>query len=444
MTIHRGVRIWAVAVTGALVLSACSGAGETPSAPGGGAPPAADSAPGVTDDKVVIGTHQPLTGPAAPGYSKISVGARAVYSYINDNGGINGRTIEYKVEDDGYNPTRTVEVVKKLVLEDQVFAIVGGLGTPTHSKVLEYLNTEGVPDLLVASGALMWDDPKKFPMTFGYQVDYTREGKIQGKFVKENFAGKKVGLFFQNDDVGRDTQRGLDQFISDQVVSRQGYDPANTDVTPQLLALQQSGAEVVVCECIPAFMALSILTAAKIGFKPQFVASSIGSDPATLTGLLQDFAKRSGATVSADQLLAGLIGVGYLPRAGLTDDPWTKFFREIHAKYIPNEAFTDTLLYGMAQAYTFAQVLKAAGRDLTRRKLVETMETTEIKGPALVPFAYSKESHSGYTGAYMTRINPDGTATVVQPPVVTDRENGPVNPADGNRVTPEEAALVNR
>src|SRR5690348_565557 len=186
----------------ALTLTACGGAGESD---GGGAK-TADSAVGVTKDAVVIGTHQPLTGPAAPGYSKISVGAKAMYQYINDNGGINGRKIDYRVEDDGYNPTKTVEVVKKLVLQDKVFAIVGGLGTPTHSKVLDYLNQEGVPDVLVSSGALMWDQPQKYPMTFGYQVDYLREGKIQGNFIKDNFAGKKIGLFFQGDDVGRDTQ----------------------------------------------------------------------------------------------------------------------------------------------------------------------------------------------------------------------------------------------
>jgi branched-chain amino acid transport system substrate-binding protein len=440
MRIHRGVRILSAVAAGALVLSGCSGAGEAPS--GGG--PAADSAPGVTDTSVIIGTHQPLTGPAAPGYSKISVGARAVYNFINDGGGINGRKIDYRVEDDGYNPTKTVEVVKKLVLQDKVFAIVGGLGTPTHSKVVDYLNSEGVPDLLVSSGALMWDNPAKSPMTFGYQVDYSREGKILGKFVKDNFAGKKVGLFFQNDDVGRDSQKGLDQFIASQVVSRQGYDPANTDVTPQLLALKASGADVVECSCIPAFMALAILTSAKIGFHPQFVTSSIGADPATLTGLLQDFAKRSGATVSAPTLLAGLIGSGYLPAAGQTDDPWTKYFKGIHDKYIPNEPFTDTLVYGMVQAYTFAQVLKATGRDLTRRKLVETMETNPPKGPALVPYAYSKQSHSGYTGAYVFRINPDGSETVIQQPMVTDRETGPITAADTTRITPDQADLLSK
>jgi branched-chain amino acid transport system substrate-binding protein len=357
---------------------------------------------------------------------------------------VNGRKIQYKVEDDAYNPTKTVEVVKKLVLEEKVFAIVGGLGTPTHSKVLDYLNQEGVPDLLVSSGALMWDQPQKYPMTFGYQVDYLREGKIMGKYVKDTFAGKKVGLFFQGDDVGRDTQAGLDQFIKDQVVTRQPYDPANTDVTPQLLALKSSGAEVVVCACIPSFMALTLLTAAKIGFKPQFVSSSIGADPATLTALLRDFAKRSGATVAPEQLLAGFIGSAYLPRATLTDDPWTKFFKEIHDKYIPNEAFTDTLIFGMAQAYTLGQLLKAAGRDLTRRKIVETLETAQLKGPALVPFAYSKETHSGYTGAYLVRNTGDGTSTVVQQPMVTDRESGEVKAAGGNRVTPDQTGLLDR
>lgn len=435
---YRSVRLLAGLVTGALVFSACSGAGEAPS----GGEQAADSAPGVFDDHVVIGTHQPLTGPAAPGYSRISVGARAMYSYINDNGGINGRKIEYKVEDDAYNPTKTVEVVKKLVLEEKVFAIVGGLGTPTHSKVIEYLNAEGVPDLLVSSGALMWDDTKKYPMSSGFQVDYTREGKIQGKFIKDNFPGKKVGYFYQNDDVGRDTQRGLDKFLSSEVVAREGYDPANTDVAPQLLALQKSGAEVVVCECIPAFMALSILTAAKIGYKPQFVASTIGSDPATLSGLLEDFAKRGGATVSGNQMLAGLIGGGYLTRVSVTDDPWTKLFKEIHDKYIPAEPFTDTLVFGMAQAYTFAQVLKAAGRDLTRKKLVEALETSKIKGPGMVPFGFSKESHSGYTGSYLFKIGADGSATVVQQPMVTDREDGPVTPADNTRVTPADVGLL--
>ncbi|GAA1521579.1 ABC transporter substrate-binding protein [Kribbella lupini] len=431
----------AVALASALVLSGCGGAGETPANSGadkGGA------APGVTDTEVVIGTHQPLTGPAAPGYSKISVGAKAVYDHLNDSGGINGRKITYRVEDDGYNPTRTVEVVKKLVLQDKVFAIVGGLGTPTHSKVLDYLTAEGVPDLLVSSGALLWNSPDKHPNTFGYQVDYTREGKVQGQYIQEKYAGKKVGLLVQGDDVGADTQKGLDQFIKPQIVARKTYDPANTDVTPQISALKASGAEVLVCECIPAFTALTILTSLKLGYKPQLVVSSIGADPATLTGLVEQFAKQGGSQVSGAALLAGVIGTRYLPSSRAADDPWTAFFQGIHDKYIPKEPFTDTLLYGMVQAYTFGQALKAAGRDLTRQKLMDAMSSGELKGPGLTPFAFSKDDHAGYTGALVFQIAADGSVKTLQEPRVTDRETGAVTPYEEKRTTPEEIDLVSR
>lgn len=428
----------AAAVAAALLLSSCSGAGEPA---GGGGAAAGDAAPGVTDDTVVIGTHQPLTGPAAPGYSRISVAAKAMYDYLNDNGGINGRKIDYRVEDDGYNPTRTVEVVKQLVLQDEVFAIVGGLGTPTHSKVVDYLNSEGVPDLLVSSGALAWDDPEKSPMTFGFQVDYTREGKIQGQYIANKLPGRKVGLLYQNDDIGRDAQGGLDRYIKDAVVSRQGYDPANTDVLPQLSALRDAGAQVVVCSCVPAFTALAILTAAKLGYHPQFVVSSIGADPVTLTGLLADFAKRGGAEVSAPALLNGLIGTGYLPDVA-SDDPWIALFKQVHDKYIPDEPLTNTVIFGMAQAYTFAQALKLAGRDLTRGKLVDAMASGKIEGPGVTPFGFSKESHSGYTGAYVFQVGPDTRTRELQPPMVTDRTDGDITPAPADRATPDDIGLA--
>ncbi|HWO62939.1 MAG TPA: ABC transporter substrate-binding protein [Umezawaea sp.] len=430
----------AIALASALVLAACGGAGETPANSGGAQN--GEPAPGVTDTEVVIGTHQPLTGPAAPGYSKISVGSRAVYDYINDGGGINGRKITYKVEDDAYNPTKTVEVVKKLVLEEKIFAMVGGLGTSTHSKVLDYLTTEGVPDLLVSSGALMWDSPQKHPNTFGYQVDYTREGKVQGQYIKDNFAGKKVGLLMQNDDIGTDSQKGLDQFIKDQVVDRKTYDPANTDVTPQISALQASGAEVLVCECIPAFAALTILTSLKIGYKPQLVVSSIGADPATLTGLVEQFARQGGTQVSGGALLTGIIGTRYLPSVRGADDPWTSFFKEIHAKYIPQEAFTDTLVYGMVMAYTFAQALKAAGRDLTRQKIMDAMSSGELKGPGLTPFGFGKDSHAGYTGALVFQLAADGSVKTLQEAKVTDRESGEVKSYSEKRLTPQDVKLV--
>jgi ABC-type branched-subunit amino acid transport system substrate-binding protein len=246
----------------------------------------------------------------------------------------------------------------------------------------------------------------------------------------------------QGDDIGTDTQKGLDQFIKAQIVARKTYDPANTDVTPQISALQAAGAEVVVCECIPAFTALTILTSLKIGYKPQLVVSSIGADPATLTGLVEQFAKQGGAEVSGGALLAGVIGTRYLPSSRDAADPWTAFFRGIHDKYIPKEPFTDTLVYGMVQAYTFGQALKAAGRDLTRQKLIDAMSSGQLKGPGLTPFAFSKDDHAGYTGALVFQIAADGNVKTLQEARVTDSGTGDVTPYQEKQSTPDEINLV--
>jgi len=126
----------------------------------------------------------------------------------------------------------------------------------------------------------------------------------------------------------------------------------------------------------------------------------------------------------------------------MTDDPWTTFFKKIHDKYIPKEAFTDTLVYGMAQAYTFAQALKLAGKDVTRQKIVDAMASGQIRGPGLVPFGFSKDSHSGYTGALVLKLDGTGKETVLQRPQVTDRESGAISAYTTPRSTPEQVALV--
>src|SRR4051794_21177148 len=162
------------AATVATSLAACGG-GDSGGGGGGGSEGNEASDTGVTEDSIKIGAHYPLTGVAAPGYSEIPTGVQAYFDYVNDNGGVNGRQIDYVFKDDGYNPTNTSSVVNELVLDDEVFAIMGGLGTPTHSAVLDFLNSESVPDLFVASGSLLWDDPEENPYTFGWQPDYEIE-----------------------------------------------------------------------------------------------------------------------------------------------------------------------------------------------------------------------------------------------------------------------------
>ncbi|WP_116103879.1 ABC transporter substrate-binding protein [Amycolatopsis thermalba] len=412
----------------ALTLTACGGGG------GGGG-----STPGVTDTEVLIGSTLPLTGNAAPGYSEQGPAAKAMFDYINANGGIHGRKINLKYVDDAYNPANTVTLTKQLVLEDKVFAMVGALGTPTHTKVVDFLNSSRVPDLFVASGCTCWDQPDRNPYTYGWQPDYTVEGKILGDYVAKNFAGKKVAYFYQDDDFGADGMKGLDKFIDQSlVVARQPYQPGNTDVAAQVSAIARSGAEVVVLETIPAYTALFKLTALKLGYNPQLIASSVGADPVTVSGLLENFAKQSGASVKGSDLVEGLVSSAYLPASSSADNSWIQLFKKVHDTYIPNLPFDGNVIYAMSYAYTFAQVLQAAGKDLTRQGLIDALNKGGFAGPGLVPFRYGPDSHAGYTGGQISTIR-GGQQVLSGTPLTTDGGDGPVVPY----TTPQPAAPAN-
>src|SRR5690349_306552 len=273
----------AVVTVAALSVAACSsGSSSGPPAGSGSSNSSAAltaSAPGITPTQITIGSHQPLTGPAAPGYSEIAPASAAYFAYVNAHGGVNGRKIVYKYLDDGYNPTKTASVVRQLVLQDSVYAIFNGLGTPTHLAAVSFLNAQKVPDVFVASGCECWNDPSKNPQTFGWQLDYVREGKILGQYVKQHFAGKKVGFFYQNDEFGQDGVKGLlAEIPASMVVSKQTYDPTNTNIGSAVAALRASGAQVVVSYSIPAFSALLKLNALKLGFNPTLVISDVRSE----------------------------------------------------------------------------------------------------------------------------------------------------------------------
>src|ERR1035438_7152240 len=228
-----------VGAVAALAVAGCSSGGKSSSSSSSGALTA--SAPGITSTTITIGSHQPLTGVAAPGYDEIAPASTAYFDYVNAHGGIYGRKIVYKYLNDQYNPTDTVSVVKQLVLQDNVYAIFDGLGTPTHLAVAPFLNSEKVPDVLVASGCECWNAPKTLPETFGWQLDYVREGKILGSYIKQHFAGKKIGYFYQDDEFGQDGVKGLDDEIpAADVVSKQSYDPTNINVGPQVAAPTRS------------------------------------------------------------------------------------------------------------------------------------------------------------------------------------------------------------
>ncbi|QYN38363.1 ABC transporter substrate-binding protein [Pseudonocardia sp. DSM 110487] len=415
------VRNLCATLAAALLISAC-GAGGRPQEGGGTEPQV-----GVTATSVKVGAHFPLTGVAAPGYSEIPTGTKAYFDFVNAAGGVHGRQIEYVFRDDAYNPTQTSQVVNELVLQDQVFAITGGLGTPTHSAVLDYLNSEGVPDLFVSSGSLLWDQPQENPMTFGWQPDYEIEAKIIGQYVAQNFPQARVGLFLQDDDLGRDAEIGARRYLESQIVAAERYTPGNTDVAPQIAALQAAGADLVIGFNVPSYTALSQLQSLRLNYRPQWIYSNIGSDPALVGSLLARFSE--GAVTDAG-LLEGVLTTEYLPGVDNPDNPWMQLFQRVWDAHGGEGELTNYRVYGMAEAYTFVQALQAAGPNPTREGIVDAVERSgaTFEGPWAAPFRYSAERHAGISGVQVTRIT-GGTTQNLTPVLVTDNGDAPITEA---------------
>ncbi|MDC7120304.1 ABC transporter substrate-binding protein [Cellulomonas fimi] len=415
MPLRTRTRPLAVVSAGALavVLAGCS----TP-----------EPSPGVTDDTVTVGTHTPLTGPAAAGYSSISKAVSAYFDHVNAQGGIHGRTIEYVVKDDGYNPATTQTVVRELVQEDEVFAILNGLGTPTHASVLDYLNENEVPDLFVASGALLWDDPEQHPWTFAFNVDYTTEAKALAQYaLDEGGDGAVFCVLGQDDDYGTDFVAGLETVLgADALAVNETYAVSDQDVTAQIGAMQAAGCTHNFLATVNGFTARAVGTAAKMRYPAQWLASSSGGDYPTLAGYL-------GEDV-APAVLQGFVSANYLPFS--PDSDWVALFREINDEYNDGEPFTGNTVYGMSVAYTFAQALAAAGEDPTRESLVEALESGDVTGNGILPLAFSADSHRSFGGVGITVVD-DGVQDYVGTAFTTDAGDGPVEPYDGEAPAPE-------
>ncbi len=421
----RSSRLLAAAATAGLVALVAAGSSSGSS-----------NVPGVTAHSITFGTHQPLTGLAAPRSSENAPVSQAYFDYVNAHGGVFGRKIHLIIKNDMYNPATTVSVVHQLVLQNKVFGIFEGLGTPTHTKVVGFLNALKIPDLFVASGCPCWDNGTSQPMTFGWQPNYTIEGKILGQYIKQHFAGQKVGVLYQNDDFGQGGLAGIqDEVPAGDIVATQAYESGTTTLAPQITALKASGATVLVDFTVPIYTAIGQLTSFTLGWKPQLVISSVGIDPTTVGALLKTVSK---GQASGTGLIEGAITDGYLPSNTDPSNPWIKLFRKIHAKYDPSAPFDGNVEYGMANAYTLVQALHAAGKNLTRQGLVNAVNTFGSKwsGPGLVPFRYSTKDHGGYDGAEMGQVR-NGKIVLFGGPLVTQPSGGsPIKRYKGKQPAP--------
>src|SRR6201990_2194197 len=228
--------------------------------------------PGATDAEIKIGNIMPYSGPASS-YGVIGKTEAAFFRMINDQGGINGRKVNFISYDDAYSPPKEIEQARKLVEGDEVLRVSQSLGTPSNSAIMKYMNAKKVPQLFVASGGTKFGDPKNFPWTMGFQPNYQSEGRIYAKYITDNFPNGKIAVFWQNDDAGKDQFKGLKDGLGDKVgmiIADKSYEVSDPSIDSQIVALHDSGADIFFSWAAPKGSAQAIRKVGELGWQPKF------------------------------------------------------------------------------------------------------------------------------------------------------------------------------
>ncbi|HYB42083.1 MAG TPA: ABC transporter substrate-binding protein [Candidatus Methylomirabilis sp.] len=335
---------------------------------------------GVTATEIKIGNTNPYSGNASA-YGTIGKAIGAYFKKVNEEGGINGRKINYISYDDGYSPPKTVEMVRKLVEQDQVAIIFQPLGTPPNSAIQKYMNQQKVPQLFVATGATKWNDPQHFPWTMGYQPNYQTEGRIYAQYVLKNMPDAKIGILYQNDDYGKDYLKGFEDGLGEaakKIVLRQTYEVTDATIDSQIVNLKNSGANVFFNITTPKFAAQAIKKAHDIGWHPLHFLNNVSSSLGTVL-------KPAGLDASK-----GLITALYMKE--ITDPQWKndKGFQEWMAwmkKYYPEGALDDqSNAFAYNVAILMTHVLKQCGNDLSRENIMrQAANVKDFELPLLLP-----------------------------------------------------------
>jgi branched-chain amino acid transport system substrate-binding protein len=342
--------------------------------------------PGVTSTTIHIGGTFPLTGVASL-YKTIPAAEGAYFAYVNAHGGVNGRKIDFTVKDDGYDPSKTVPLTQELVEQDGIFADFGSLGTAPNLSIWKYLNTKKVPQVLIATGDSYWGfSAKKYPWTIGYQPDYPGEGKVYGKYIAANMPNAKVGVLYQNDAFGKNYYAGLRVGLGakkSQIVSAQSYDPTQTSLVQQILALKAAGADAFAIFALPSQAITALVTATKVGWNPTTFLGNVSSNPVFLK-----IAAQNGANVD------GVISTSYLVDPTLASQAnlaGVKLAKSIISTYAPPllpslNGGDANVVYGLGAAWTFVYALQHAGKNPTRAGLMKALKSmTNVTDPFLYP-----------------------------------------------------------
>ena len=356
--------------------------------------PAFAADPGVSDTEIVLGGTHPYSGPASA-YGNIGKGIAAYFSYVNDHGGVNGRKIKYIDKDDGYSPPQAVQIVHQLVEQDKVFAIFDTLGTAVNTAIRPYLNQNGVPHLFVATGATTWgQDASKFPWTIGWQPDYQAEGVLYAQDVLREHPKAKIGVLYQNDDYGEDMNAGLKKGLGSHqnlICKMASYETSDPSVGSQIATLKAAGCDTFMIFATPKFAIQAMVLAAQQSWHPVTYLNNVANAIPYM---------RAAEKAGGPNAVAGILTTVYLKDpanpARFGGDPGMKLYYEIMAKYLPQGDKEDgNYLYGVSIAYTMVDVLKRAGKDLTRKKVMDIVSNfTEKDNPLVYPGVVVKTSPS--------------------------------------------------
>jgi branched-chain amino acid transport system substrate-binding protein len=337
--------------------------------------------PGVSDTEIKIGNTGPYSGPASS-YGTIPKSMAAYYKMVNDQGGVNGRKINFISYDDAYSPPKTVEQVRRLVEQDGVLLVAASLGTPTNSAIWNYMNQKKVPQLFVSTGATKWDDPKHHPWTMGWQPNYQSEGRVYAAYIVEHKPDGKIGVLYQNDDFGKDYLKGLKDGLGDKaksmVVIEAAYETTDPTIDSQIIGMKAAGCDVFVNTGIPKFAAQAIRKAAEIEWKPLHILSSVGTSVAATL-------KPAGLENAKDLVTDFYIKDPTDPQ--WQDDQGYKDWLAFMDKYYPEGDKTDAgNVYGPSVSQTVVQVLKQCGDELTRDNVMsQAANLHDFTVPMLLP-----------------------------------------------------------
>jgi branched-chain amino acid transport system substrate-binding protein len=341
----------------------------------------AGSTPGVTATTITIGGTVPITGPAAL-FGSVGRGAEAYFKYVNAHGGVNGRKIKYLYRDDAYDPSKTVQLTRELVENDNVFAIFSTIGTDNTVATTDYLNAAKVPQLFAGTGtARIGDNFKTHPWTMGYLPSFRAEGAIYGRSIAK-IAGAKVAVLAEASDFGKDLTDGLRQGLgasASSIVATQQYQPTDTSIESQMSTLHASGANVLVLNVTPQYAILAYLAAHKLGWRPKIYVSSVCISPNVM-----DIVR-----ANAGQEVNGSLSIAFVKDP--TDKVWAKdpvvaLYKSILKRYAPGAKPEDVYnFYGMGVAFTMVDALKRAGKNPTRASLLKAAQHLDEVNPFMRP-----------------------------------------------------------